>query len=255
MVEWYKRRQMRRSLKSPSRSRNMDTSKDPEGIANNADKPKIFEEHMRELKDLLSSLPNDENDTTVDNDEKHDQDVDEARNAVLEAFNKSKNNTENDERITSCKNRVFKSEFGLRYDDNPNVFRTDENSVYRITGIDQIADIINCGYVRSKEGKVKGGHENEVFWSAGGDKLNFIDERPILETSIDTVKDGQIGALSLDDLTAVWVFDGESGKRENKLNTIKDIKRFMGKDEQISVEELNKKIKDGISLADISATF
>ncbi len=29
---------------------------------------------MRELKDLLSSFPNDENDTTVDNDEKHDQD-------------------------------------------------------------------------------------------------------------------------------------------------------------------------------------
>ncbi len=246
---------MRRSLESLSRSRNMDMSKDSEGIANYADKPKTFEEHMGELKDLLSSLPNDGNVTAVDHDEKHEQDVDEARNAVLEAFNKSKNNTENDERITSCKNRVFKSEFGPRYDDKPNVFRTDENSVYRITGIDQIADIINCGYVRSKEGKVKGGHENEVFWSAGGDNLNFIDERPILETSIDTVKDGQIGALSLDDLTAVWVFDGESGKRENKLNTIKDIKKFMGKDEQISVEELNKKIKDGISLADISATF
>ena len=248
-----------RSLESSSRSRNMDVPRSAEGINgyadNPADKPKTFEEHMRELKDLLSSLPNDENDTTVDHDEKHDQDVDMARNAVLKTFNKSKNNTENDERITSCKNRVFKSEFGLRYDDNPNVFRTNENSVYRVTGIDQIADIINCGYVRSKEGKVKGGHENEVFWSAGGDKLNFIDERPILETSIDTVKDGQIGALSLDDLTAVWVFDGESGKRENKLNTIKDIKRFMGKDEQISAEELNKKIKDGISLADISATF
>lgn len=245
---------MRRSLESFSRSRNMDMSKDPEGIANYADKPKSFEEHMRELKDLLSSLPNDENVTVVDHDEKHEQDVAKARNAVLEAFNKS-NNTEDNKRITSCKNRVFKSEFGLRYDDNPNVFRTNENSVYRITGIDQIADIINCGYVRSKEGEVKGGHENEVFWSAGGDKLNFIDERPILETSIDTVKDGQIGALSLDDLTAIWVFDDESGKRENKLNTIKDIKRFMGKDEQIGVEELNKKIKDGISLADISATF
>ena len=237
-------------MESLSRSRNMDMGKDHEGIANYADKPKTFKEHMRELKDLLSTLPNDENVTAVDHDEKQ-QDVDEARNAVLETFNENKNNTENDERITSCKNRVFKSEFGLRYDDDPNVFRTNENLVYRITGIDQIADIINCGYVRSKEGKVKGGHENEVFWSAGGDKLNFIDERPILETSIDTVKDGQIGALSLDDLTAVWVFDGESGKRENKLNTIKDIKRFMSKDEQISVEELNKKIKDGISLADI----
>lgn len=203
---------MRRSLESLSRSRNMDMSKDPEDIANYADEPKTFEEHMRELKDLLSSLPNDEN------------------------------NTENDERITSCKNRVFKSEFGLRYDDNPNVFRTDENSVYRITGIDQIVDIINCGYVRSKEGKLKGGHENEVFWSAGGDKLNFVDERPILETSAETVKDGQNGALSLDDLTAVWIFNSENGKRENKLDVIKDIKNSMNKDEQISVEELNKKI-------------
>lgn len=207
---------MGRSLESLGGSRNMDMSKNPEGTANY---------------------------------------VDDARNAVLKTFNKSKNNTENDERITSCKNRVFKSEFGPRYDDNPNVFRTDENSVYRVTGIDQIVDIINCGYVRSKEGEVKGGHENEVFWSAGGDKLNFINEKPILETSIDTVKDGQIGALSLDDLIAVWVFDGESGKRENKLDTIKDIKRFMSKDEQISVEELNRKIKDGISLADISAAF
>ena len=82
-----------------------------------------------------------------------------------------------------------------------------------------------------------------------------MDERPILETSADTVKDGQIGALSLDDLTAIWVFDNESGKRENKLDTIKEVKRFMGKDEQISAEELSKKIRDGISLADISATF
>lgn len=246
---------MGRSLESLSRSRNMDMSKDSEGISGYADKPKTFEEHMRELKDLLSSLPDDGNDVSIDNDEEHQQGIVEARNAVLDVFNKSKNNTENDERITSCKNRVFKSEFGLRYDDNPNVFRTNESSVYRITGIDQIADIVNCGYIRSKEGKTKGGHENEVFWSTGGDKLNFIDERPILEAPVDTVKDGQIGALSLDDLTAVWVFDSESGKRENKLDTIKDIKRFMGKDEQIDVEELNKKLKDGINLTDISASF
>lgn len=199
----------------------MDTGKNPEGIAHYADKPKTFEEHMEGVKDLLSSLPTEENNTTNNSDKKRKQDVDVARNAVLETFDKSKNDVGNDERIASCKNKVFKSEFGLKYNDNPNVFRTSESSDYRITGIDQIADIVNCGYVRSKEGKVKSGHEDEVFWSAGGDKLNFIDERPILETSADTVKDGQIGALSLDGLTAVWIFDSESGKRENKLDTIK----------------------------------
>ena len=166
---------MGRSLESLSRSRNMDMPKNPEGTTNYADKPKSFEEHMKDLKNLLSSLPNDESDTSVDNDEKHKQAVDEARGAVLGVFNESKK-IENSERIASCKNRVFKSEFGPRYDDNPNVFRTDEASVYRVTGINQIADIVNCGYVRPKEGKVNGGHENEVFWSAGGDKLNFIDD-------------------------------------------------------------------------------
>lgn len=243
-----------KSLESLSRSRNMDMSKNPEGIANHADKPKSFEEHMRDDKDAIRRLM-DIMDSMPSKDEEHEQKVDEARNAVLETFNKRKNNAENDERITSCKNRVFKSEFSPRYDNNPNVFRTNENSVYRVTGMDQIADIINCGYVRPKEGKVVGGHENEVFWSAGGDKLNFIGEKPILEASADTLNDRQIGALSLNDLTAIWVFDSESGKRENKLNTIKDIKRFVGKDGQIGVEELNKKIKNGISLSDISATF
>lgn len=243
---------MGRSLESLSRSRNVDMPRSPEGVAGYADKPKSFEEHMRDLKDLLSSLPTEEEQNS-NNDEQNKQGVDEARNAVLEVFNKGKNVV--DDRIANCKNRVFRSEFGPRYDDNPNVFRTNEASIYRITGIDQIADIVNCGYVRSKEGKVKGGHENEVFWSIGGDKLNFIDERPILETSVDTVRDGQIGAISLDDLTAVLVFDNDSGKRKNKLNTIRDIKKFLGKGNQISVEELNKKIKDGVSLSDISATF
>lgn len=245
---------MGRSLESLSKSHNMDTPKNAEGIINYADKPKSFNEHMKELKDLLSTLPVEEK-TTTNNHEGHEQDVNDARNAVLEAFDKNKNSVNSDERIVNCKNRVFKTEFGPRYDDMPNVFRTNDTSVYRVTGMDQIADIVNCGYVRSKEGKVKGGHENEVFWSIGGDKLNYIDERPILETSVDVVKDGQIGALSLNDLTAVWIFNSESGKRENKINAIKDIKKFMGKDEQISAEELNKKIKEGISLADISASF
>ncbi|MBO7718355.1 hypothetical protein J6S37_02580 [Candidatus Saccharibacteria bacterium] len=244
---------MGRSLELGRRSR------DPEGIAdyankhNYADAPKTFKEHMAELKDLLSSLPVEENDAASSDGEKHERDVNEAREAVLETFDRG--NNPDDERITSCRNRVFESNFGPKYNDEPNVFRTKETSVYRITGIDQIADIVNCGYVRPKEGKLKGGHENEIFWSVGGEKLNFIDKRPILETSVGTVKDGQIGALSLDDLTAVWILDSESGKRENKLNTIKGIKGLIGKDGQISVEELEEKIKNGISLADISATF
>lgn len=255
MVKLYeRRRQMRRSLESLGKSSNMDMSKNPEGIANYADKPKSFEDHMRELNDLLNSLPTEETNNISSNDEEREQDIDDARKAVLEAFNKS-NGSANDERIASCKNRVFKSEFGPRYDDNPNVFRTNEASVYRITGIDQITDIINCGYVRAKEGKIKGGHENEVFWSVGGEKLNFVDERPILEASADAVKDGQIGALSLDDLSAVWIFNSETKKRENKLDILKESRKLLTKDEQITEEALNDRLKNGISILDISNSF
>ena len=227
------------SHESLSRNHDMDELNSSEGVASYADEPKSFEEHMKEW-----SLPTEKENATSDSDRKHEQDVGEARNAVLEAFDKN----EIDDRIINCKNRVFKSEFGPRYDDNPNVFRTNEASVYRIAGIDQIADIVNCGYIRPKEGKIKGGHENEVYWSIGGDSLSYIDKRPILETSADTVKDGQVGAVSLDDLTAVWMVDGESSRRENKLDVIKNIKSSMGKDEQLNAEELSKRIKDAMNL-------
>ena len=100
---------MGRSLESLSRSRNADMSRDPEGIANYANTPKTFEEHMAELrkdsarfKDLIASLPaEDEDNTAVNNNKEREQKVDEARKAVLETFNKSKNNKQIDIRQTS----------------------------------------------------------------------------------------------------------------------------------------------------------
>ena len=42
--------------------------------------------------------------------------------------------------------------------------------------MDQLADIVNCGFVRPREGRVKGGHVNEVFWSVGGNKTFYYDK-------------------------------------------------------------------------------
>ena len=249
-----------RSLESSSRSRNMDIPRNAEGINgyadNPTDKPKSFEDHMRELKAMIDDLPGtdstgesiaNENETLVKTKEEL---VGDARKKVLASFEAADNN-----RIRNAKNRVFETKFGPSYDDNPNVFRTNEESVYRITGISQIVDIVNSGYVRPKEGKLKGGHEDEVFWSKGGQKLNFIDERPIIEASIDSVQDGQIGALSLDDLSAVWIFNPDTKKRENKLDVLKESRNLLAKNEQISEEKLNDRLKNGISLSDISTSF
>lgn len=253
---------MRYSLESMNRGHDMDIPKDLEGVSKSEDEPKTFEEHMREmgdprgmqeLKDLINALPAEDNQTTSSNNEAHRQDIDIARNAVLDAFNKD--GADKDERITNCKNRVFRSEFGPRYDGDPNVFRTSNKSIYRITGMNQLADIVNCGYVRPKEGKLKGGHTNEVFWTEGGDRLNFIDKRPILEVSASTMKDGQIGALGIDQLAAVWVFNEGSGKRENKLDNLKFARSTLRKNEQVDAESLAKKIGKEIDLLDIADSF
>lgn len=145
------------------------------------------------------------------------------------------------DRITTAKNRVFYSD-GLGIGrNNPVSLHTSTSSVYRVTGMDQLADIVNCGYVRPKEGRVKGGHENEVFWSIGGEKTFYYDERPVIETSVDKVKNGQIGSLSLDDLSAIWVFDYEQNSYTDKIDFMKQIRETTKKsNSSISGEQMRQ---------------
>ena len=145
------------------------------------------------------------------------------------------------DRITTAKNRVFYSD-GLGIGrNNPVSLHTSTSSVYRVTGMDQLADIVNCGYVRPKEGRVKGGHENEVFWSIGGEKTFYYNESPVIETSVDKVKNGQIGSLSLDDLSAIWVFDYEQNSYTDKIDFMKQIRETTKKsNSRISGEQMRQ---------------
>lgn len=130
------------------------------------------------------------------------------------------------DRIATAKNRVFYSD-GMGFGrDNPISLHTLPTSVYRTTGMDQIADIINCGYVRPKEGHIKGGHKNEVFWSVGSERTFYYNGRPVLETSIEKVKDGQIGSLSLDDLTSIWIFDYEQNCYFDKKDVMCQLRKM-----------------------------
>lgn len=125
------------------------------------------------------------------------------------------------ERIKEAKNRVFYSD-GLGYGkNNPISLHTKKTSVYRVTGMNQIKDIIECGYVRPKKGKVNGGHINEVFWSIGGDKLFYQNGRPVIEVLESKVKNGQIGAIHINDIEAIWMFDTEKNCYYNNLINIK----------------------------------
>lgn len=155
---------------------------------------------------------------------------------------------ENIERIINAKNRVFQGGLGLGKD-NPISLHTDSSHVYRVTGSSQIEDIINCGYVRPPLGKAKGGHTGEVFWTKGNEKLFFYDKRPVIETSTDILKEeGQMGAISLDKLTGVWMFDEQQNKYVNNIQAVRNAyNKIHPEQEQISqlreqISEYDKQI-------------
>jgi len=155
-----------------------------------------------------------------------------------------------DSRITDAKNRVFYSE-GLGIGrNNPIALKTNANFVYRITGMPQIVDIINCGYIRPKEGKVKGGHKDEVFWSIGGEKTFYYDKRPVLEVSSAAIKDGQVGALPIEALSSIYMFSTEKNCYENKKEIIEQIHELVkGRGIPISLETLNEYLTENNIIA------
>ena len=103
---WYNKI-MRHSLEHLSSSRNMDISRDPEGIKNagaeegiksaEPEPPKSFAEHMKELENMINSLPtNDEKE--INNAIKNlarNQAIEDARNAVLQTFGQPAMSDEN----------------------------------------------------------------------------------------------------------------------------------------------------------------
>lgn len=152
------------------------------------------------------------------------------------------------ERIISAKNRVFQASISFGKD-NPISMSTDSNYVYRVTGFSQIEDIINTGYVRPPLSKAKGGHIGEVFWTQGSDKLYFYDKRPVLETNVDILREnGQIGAISLDKLTGIWMYDKQQNKYVNNIQVVRNaFNQIYSEQEQISqlkeqIEKYNSQI-------------
>lgn len=106
---------------------------------------------------------------------------------------------------------------------NPIALHTDSYHVYRVTGMDQIEDIIECGYVRPKGyGSRRERVGDKVYWSIGGE-LNYFDKRPVLESTIENVRDGQIDPVYLDDLTAIWMFDETENKYVDRLDYVKEL--------------------------------
>lgn len=117
----------------------------------------------------------------------------------------------------------------------PNALKTNETSVYRVTGIDQIQDIIDCGYVRPKGYGVRRENVGDIiYWSIGGKNLYYHDGRPVLEAPIDKVQNGQIGAIPIDNLTGIWIFDKNQNKYVNNIELIRNAYNQMHQEQNIS---------------------
>ena len=104
----------------------------------------------------------------------------------------------------NARNRVF-NQTGLGFGkNNPGALHaSDSGSVYRITGEDQITDLLSSGFVRPKQsGKVKGGRTNEVHWSTGDDNLYYYDGRPVIEVKTSNISENS--PVTSDDIKALY---------------------------------------------------
>ena len=215
-------------LRKFNRNKNFDftelpTKQDIENLLKERNVPNIdsvfVQEYSQEMKDILANAPRDEQGRLLAPNGKPSN-LTERQYAQVrtKAFKEWFGDWENEFRNSTAVNRVFENTgLGLGKN-NPNRFETKEDSIYRITGRSQIDDIIESGYVRPPKGKLRGGKQGEVHWARGDNKLFYIDtERYILETKKDI--NNKVGALSIDDLTAIWKFDGTKW-----VNIISDIK-------------------------------
>ena len=125
---------------------------------------------------------------------------------------------ENDDRINSTINRIAPSVSPVgRYD--PTALSTKDGLVYRETGFSQIQDIIDCGFVRSNVNR----KSNQLWWTYGGKNSFHVNKRPILVASTDVVIDNNIGAISIDDLLEIWIYDEESKIWLDKIDTVREM--------------------------------
>jgi hypothetical protein len=89
--------------------------------------------------------------------------------------------------------------------DNPNY-------AYRITGQPQIDDINMSGFIRAKEGKMKGGRTGETQWSQGMANFKYNPDtnkdRYIIVTNLHDLNDRK-GSLSKNELIQVMHSDGK----------------------------------------------
>ena len=89
--------------------------------------------------------------------------------------------------------------------DNPNY-------AYRITGQSQIDDINMSGFIRAKEGKIRGGRTGETQWSQGMANFKYNPDtnkdRYIIVTNLHDLNDRK-GSLSKNELIQVMHSDGK----------------------------------------------
>ena len=69
--------------------------------------------------------------------------------------------------------------------------------------------------------------------------LFYYNKKPVLEVSSEKLTDGQIGAISIDALEAVWIFNNNLEQYENKIDILKKLNIIVNKEHaSISKEEV-----------------
>ena len=93
---------------------------------------------------------------------------------------------------------------------------------YRLTGQQQIDDILATGEVRAKEGKMRGGRSGETQWSRGHESLGYragpSEGMYVIETPAKGLNE-RLGGLPISEVVRIWK-SAENGKWEDVTKNI-----------------------------------
>jgi hypothetical protein len=121
------------------------------------------------------------------------------------------------------RHRVFEGGSPMRVNPGEGVLDArNPDMAYRLTGQQQIDDILATGEVRAKEGKMRGGRSGETQWSKGHESLGYRAGSNKGMYVIETPSRGlneRLGGLPISAATRIWK-SGENGKWEDVTSDI-----------------------------------
>ena len=156
------------------------------------------------------------------------------------------------------RHRVFDSPPAIKRKPGQGVLMTENpNFAFRVTGQDQIDDMMQSGQVRSKVGKMRGGRTGETQWSQGTQGLGYSAQsnegKYVIETPVQGLQDRD-GGLPLSEVSRIY--QSQNGQWVDVSNEIISPQNQQPKTTKVATQtETATPLAEGVAVASVGSNL